>query len=97
MHKTKDIAVIKLGPDLQKSVAKFDYKMRTVEGNAFVAGVVSWIFHRGFSSMADFVDQVRERVAPIYREVNDEVVRERLCAVFGLVVAGVTADIEVPV
>lgn len=96
MHRTKDIVIVKLGPDLQKSVAKFDYKMRTTEGSAFVAGVVSWIFHRGFTSLYDFVDQVRQRVSPVHREVEDEVVRERLCEVFALVMKTVTADIEVP-
>lgn len=92
-HRTKDVAIVKLGPDLQKSVAKFDYKMRTTEGNAFVAGVVSWIFHRGFTSMYDFVDQVRQRVSPVHREVNDEVVREQLCKAFALVMKTVTADV----
>lgn len=74
--------IVQLGPDAQKKVADRSYAMYTPAADMFVAGVVSWVFHRGFVSTDDFIKQVQERVRHIYPEVNDMAVKHCILDVF---------------
>ena len=82
METKPKLTVVRLGPEAQQAVANLTYAMYTRAGDMFVAGAVSWTFHRGFTSVDDFVAQVQERVRPMYPEVDNMTVRSYLVATF---------------